>query len=400
MNGLFSLTPKWRNYGYIYLHIQYLKTMSENFPSETESHHYQQPEETTKPTNLLIDIFKPVNGYFVTPLLIIVTSLIFVAMVFSGVNFIAPDVETMIQWGANFRPVTLNNGFWRLLTSCFLHYGIIHLLMNMYALFYIGKILEPYLGKTRFITAYLLTGIAGSAASLYWNDYTASAGASGAVFGMYGIFLALMTTRIVHPEIRKSLTTSMMLFIGYNLFYGIASDSGIDNAAHVGGLISGFVMGYAFIPGMKQSENKGLNRLTITAIVVTVLLPAGIIYKSLSNDFEKYNTHIQQFAQLEQQALSIYKLPQPATFEKQITTIHFGITSWEKSIQLLSEVNQMNVSKVYKDQSEKLKEYCEIRLRVFRIMQKAIEENTEKYIPEIDRLNLQIDSMLTVFNAE
>ncbi len=107
-------------------------------------------------------------------------------MILTGVDIMVPDTESLIAWGANFRPITLAGEWWRLLTSCFLHIGIIHLLMNLYALMYIGIQLEPHLGKTRFLAAYLLTGIAGSANSLYWHEFTVSAGASGAIFGMYG----------------------------------------------------------------------------------------------------------------------------------------------------------------------------------------------------------------------
>ena len=132
----------------------------------------------------MLSLFIPSKGYTVTPVLIWVNIAVFVAMVISGVNFLEPDTQSLVKWGANFRPATLQNEWWRLITNVFLHIGLLHLLLNMYALMYIGLLLEPYLGKLRFLTAYLLTGIAASTASLWFHDQTVSAGASGAIFGM------------------------------------------------------------------------------------------------------------------------------------------------------------------------------------------------------------------------
>src|SRR5579862_9564853 len=118
--------------------------------------------------NNFLSIFVPNEGFYITPILINLNIAIFVLMIISGVNFFLPDNESLIKWGANFRPVTLEGQWWRLITNCFLHIGVFHLLMNMYALLYIGVLLEPYLGKARFAAAYLLSGIIASLTSLYW----------------------------------------------------------------------------------------------------------------------------------------------------------------------------------------------------------------------------------------
>ena len=124
--------------------------------------------------------------------------------------------------------------------------------MNMYALLYIGVLLEPILGRSRFISAYLLTGLTASITSLWWHDLTISAGASGAIFGMYGVFLAMLTTNVIEEAKRKALLTSIAIFVGYNLIYGLKG--GIDNAAHIGGLLGGLVIGYASILSLKKPE--------------------------------------------------------------------------------------------------------------------------------------------------
>jgi len=209
-----------------------------------------QPSPTKKKPANVFAIFKPTDGYFITPLIINLNILIFIIMMVSGVNIFEPTNESLITWGANFRPVTLAGEWWRLITCCFLHIGILHLLLNMYALFYIGSLLEPYLGRKRFLAAYLLAGLCASVTSVWWHGLTISAGASGAIFGIYGVFLAMLTTSLIEKTERKALLTSIIFFVGYNLINGLGG--GIDNAAHIGGLISGLLIGYALMPGLKK----------------------------------------------------------------------------------------------------------------------------------------------------
>ncbi|MVM40287.1 rhomboid family intramembrane serine protease [Spirosoma sp. HMF3257] len=135
--------------------------------------------------------------------------------------------------GANYSPLTLGGQPWRLLSSCFLHIGILHLVFNMYALVQIGPILEPLLGTRQFTIAYLTAGLMGSVVSLWWHDVLLGAGASGAIFGMYGVFLALLTTNWLDATVRRELLKSILTFVGFNLFIGMQSH--IDNAAHIGG---------------------------------------------------------------------------------------------------------------------------------------------------------------------
>lgn len=211
--------------------------------------------ESGKPSNdnevkEFIDFLKPKEGYFITPIIIYLNILIFVIMVFAGLGFISFKGQDLLAWGANFRPSTTNGEWWRLLTSTFLHGGLMHLIANMYGLLFVGIFLEPLLGRTKYLTAYLLTGILASCASLWWYDATVSVGASGAIFGLYGLFLVLHLTKIFPPSFSKAFFTSTLIFIGYNLLMGLTG--GIDNAAHIGGLLSGCVVGLILYPTLKK----------------------------------------------------------------------------------------------------------------------------------------------------
>jgi membrane associated rhomboid family serine protease len=193
-----------------------------------------------------IDFLKPKEGYFITPILIYLNITLFIIMMLAGLGFMTFKGSDLLMWGANYRPSTLDGEWWRLLTSTFLHGGLMHLLFNMYGLLFVGMFLEPVLGKKKFLVSYLVTGILASVASLWWYDANISVGASGAIFGMYGLFLAFMLTKIFHPDFSKSFLLSTVVFVGFNLLMGLTG--GIDNAAHIGGLISGFIIGLVLTP--------------------------------------------------------------------------------------------------------------------------------------------------------
>ena len=237
----------------------------------------------TQKTKGILSIFIPVRGYFITPLIIDMNILVFLMMAVTGVSIFMPDNHSLLSWGANFRPYTMEGQSWRLLTNCFLHIGIIHLLFNMYALLYVAILLEPRLGSWRFGIAYLVTGLLASVSSLYWHPMTISAGASGAIFGMYGVFLAMLTTNLIEKSQRNALLSSITVFVIFNLVNGMKG--GIDNAAHIGGLVSGVIIGYSFYPGLSASQNKKLN-LWITGL--TYCGTSGIFFLGISENSKGY----------------------------------------------------------------------------------------------------------------
>ncbi|MFV0164346.1 rhomboid family intramembrane serine protease [Empedobacter falsenii] len=201
-----------------------------------------------------LDFLKPKEGYFITPILIYINIGIFLLMAIMGLGFISFKGQDLLNWGANFRPLTTDGQWWRLLTSTFLHGGLMHILANMYGLLFVGIFLEPLLDRTKYLTAYLLTGILASVASIWWYDATVSVGASGAIFGLYGVFLALLLTKVFSPDFAKTFLISTAIFVGFNLLMGLTG--GIDNAAHIGGLLSGFIVGLILYPTLKrQIEN-------------------------------------------------------------------------------------------------------------------------------------------------
>lgn len=116
--------------------------------------------------------------------LLAINIVIFIAMLASGVSWIAPEPGQVLRWGADYGPYTLGGQYWRLIASMFLHFGIIHLAGNMWCLWSLGQLTEKLLGSISVLGLYLLTGIGASLLSLSWDPMRVSAGASGAIFGI------------------------------------------------------------------------------------------------------------------------------------------------------------------------------------------------------------------------
>jgi len=197
------------------------------------------------------DFLIPKEGYYITPILIDLNIIIYLIMVFSGYGLISFRGKDLLELGANFKPLTGSEQWWRLLTSTFLHGGLMHLMMNMFGLLFVGIFLEPVLGKTRYLLIYLTTGILASLTSFWWYEATVCVGASGAIFGLYGLLIALLITKVFSKKLNIPFLVSILVFVGFNLLMGLTG--GIDNAAHIGGLLSGFIIGILLSLQLKEN---------------------------------------------------------------------------------------------------------------------------------------------------
>ena len=174
----------------------------------------------------------------VTVLLILINTLIFLVVEFTGGS---ENGHHMLECGAAYAPLILEQGQWyRLFSSMFLHFGAPHLINNMLVLFVLGQRLEPVTGKIKFFLIYIFGGLGGNMLSLFFDMYAGnaslSAGASGAVFAVMGGMIYVI---IRHRGRVADLTVRQMLIMAaFSLYFGFASE-GVDNVAHIGGLLSG-----------------------------------------------------------------------------------------------------------------------------------------------------------------
>jgi membrane associated rhomboid family serine protease len=179
----------------------------------------------------------------VTLTLIGLNALVYVGMGLSGVSWTEPSIEHAVRWGADFGPLALSGQWWRVLTSMFVHFGIIHIFFNMWCLWSLGSSLELFMGRAGFAVTYILSGLAASLTSIAWDPWRVSAGASGAIFGVAGAFVSYLYFQkapLDKAQVQQKLK-NLAIFIGYNLLYG--AHGNIDNSAHVGGLVAGLILG-------------------------------------------------------------------------------------------------------------------------------------------------------------
>ncbi len=204
--------------------------------------------------------------------LIAATLAVFVLEVAATASLGAPTSEQMIAIGGNFGPLTLNGEGWRLLTAMFLHYGPVHIGMNMVCLYQIS-VVERILGRAEFLALYFAAGLVGGLASVTTHPLAVSAGASGAVFGMFGAFTAVMLVRRkqIEPGAWQRTMRSLSTFFVLNLVFGLAQ-RGIDMSAHVGGLAAGFVGAFLLAKTASRTPNHLLRAIVVAMVGAAIAL--------------------------------------------------------------------------------------------------------------------------------
>jgi rhomboid protease GluP len=210
----------------------------------------------------------PSAKHIVTPLLVYVNVLLFAITAITQLIKGAPG--SLMAWGGNFLPAVQAGEVWRLITYMFFHADLAHIGGNVFALLYVGLLLEPLIGKLRFASAYLFTGICAALVSAAMHPHGFGIGASGAIFGLYGVFLSLLTTGLLEKTLRKTMLRSLLLFIIYNLVMGLQGN--VDNAAHIGGLISGFLIGRVYYRGLTKDVTVAEQWPAVLAVGVSVLV--------------------------------------------------------------------------------------------------------------------------------
>jgi rhomboid protease GluP len=212
----------------------------------------------------------------ITYLLVTLNIGVFVLMALNGYGLVNVNPAIAVDWGSNFGPMTVNGEWWRLLTSTFIHFGLVHIAFNMYVLVTSGRLIERIFGSSHFLLLYLFSGLTGSMVSLMFNPYVNSAGASGAIFGIFGGILAFVLNKknSVPPDVILEHSKSTAIFIAYNLLNGF-THSGIDNGAHIGGLIGGICLGYLL---SRPLEFSARNKLFTTKLGLACL--SGVLVLS------------------------------------------------------------------------------------------------------------------------
>jgi membrane associated rhomboid family serine protease len=183
-------------------------------------------------------------------------------------------------WGANSGLYTISGQWWRLFTYMFVHGGILHIGFNMWCLWDLGALCESLYGPSTYVGIYLITGVGAGVASIAWNPMVQSVGASGAIFGLAGALIASFYLGEFNlPGIAiKGTLTSLLIFAAFNIFFGTVM-SGVDNAAHFGGLGVGLILG-ALIAKLAPQRDHALRRVAALGIVALAVAFSFLIVQN------------------------------------------------------------------------------------------------------------------------
>lgn len=232
-----------------------------------------------------------------TYLLLAINVAVYLWMVGHHVDPWNPSPGALIHYGANVTELVLHGQWYRLLTATFVHIGLIHIATNMWCLWNLGILGEPLIGPWGMIAIYMITGIAGNLLSMGWDIgeylhfrnaeylFQVGAGASGAVFGIAGILIVLLSNRKLPFPWRElqRLRSSVVKFAVINLLIGLSTITGafgirIDNSAHIGGFLSGLALGVPLIPRMTAGRERYFARQRVTFAVACLLLALAGYY--------------------------------------------------------------------------------------------------------------------------
>lgn len=227
-----------------------------------------------------------------TYLLLAINIAVYVWMVAQHVNWLKPTDYDLLRYGANEPWLVLHGEWWRLLTATFVHVGFWHIAANMWCLWNLGILGEPLIGPWGMVAVYMLTGIAGNLLSMAWSVGLAvlsyhnsdpliqiGAGASGAVFGIAGILIVLLSNRALPfpwDELRR-LRSMVIKFAAINLVIGLSTmifnfGVRIDNFAHIGGFVGGLALGVPLVPRMTAGRARYLARQKVAFAAACLVL--------------------------------------------------------------------------------------------------------------------------------
>lgn len=311
---------------------------------------------------------------------------VFVMMALNGAGFFTANPEVLIRWGSNLGPKTVTGEWWRLFTSTFIHAGILHIAFNMLALLDTGRLAERLFGHLRFVAIYVFSGICGSTLSVICNPHVNSVGASGAIFGVYGALLsfALLPNSGVPRYIAARYRAATISFILYNLIAGFLMP-GVDNWAHLGGLIVGFAMGFFLARPVAEERHRSLPRLGAAALLAVVIVAgASIPLENLNRQGlieAKFTKAMNRFHVNERRALDDYAILASQYAQKRINEVSFSaavesrlIPQWDRMYGTFHAIPLDQTSR-YGSLRDELLHYIDSRRELYRLLASGVREN-------------------------
>jgi rhomboid protease GluP len=356
-----NLDKFFHEFEYVEYHLkdvweQRLLSFQEHITKHDDSYFKLAPLRAKDRIRNVFYLFLPQKDYLVTPIIVNLNILLWLAkfVVILGMShafrsqlgdqgLLTPERLMKINYyfGLNSREFTLGGQWWRLLTHQFFHFSLSHLFFNLYALVYIGLMIENKLGSLKTLAVYILSGICGGLVSVYTHEIGFMGGASGAIMGMFGAFLALLLSNAFEKTANKALLISTLILVVYMLLSGLLNEM-TDNSAHFGGLVSGFVIGYLLynqqilsspVPAYYRTTAVGLLVIGFGALIFKFSPRYQVLeYAKLRYDFNVNDTKFNQ----------IYYISSDLEPEEKLRRVkEFGVEVWKENLKITKEMDKL-----------------------------------------------------------
>lgn len=345
-------------------------------------------------------LFQITPRVLVTPVIVVINAVIFVLMTLDSGALLLPPTETLLDWGANYGPATLDGQWWRLLTCTFVHIGIIHIGLNMWVLWNIGQLVERLAGNAGFLILYLLSGLFGSLASVYWNPAVLSAGASGAVFGAFGGLMGFVLLRgdSIPKGVLGALRNSGLTFLFYNLIFGF-SIPGIDMAAHLGGLASGFACGLLLSQPLDRVSST--TRTARNGVLLVVGLAALLLaWRAAPDAPPDLRGRLAQFDAVQRTALNAYNEAVRKYQADQLSEDEFArvidteiLPPWRTVREQFDQLELQRLPAGARPAVEKLRQYLRLREQAWSALVSGLTQNDPRRLDEAQQKNAAADRL-------
>ena len=366
------------------------------------------PEQVARAAQLMqfrVELQQRTLRVWATPLLIALNVAVFGVMAAKGVGLLSPSIDGLITWGANYGPRTTSGEFWRLVTNVFVHIGIVHVAMNMIGLWQMGPLVERLLGNRGFLAVYLFSGVCGSLASVLWNPFVVSAGASGAVFGVYGGLLAFLLRHrgSIPAPVLQPLMRSTLIFVGLNVVYGFQV-KGIDVAAHAGGFVGGFAATLAV--GVPLNIRLGRAALLREGALLALTVALVFFVPGRLPRVPDLQAELTAFDAVERTAIATYNEALKA--DKGLSDVEIARVIDEKVLppwqQFAARWQQMTglprLPSAHKEQFTKIARYMDLRGRGWARFSEALRTNDQKKADEAVALQKESERVFRSADAD
>lgn len=331
----------------------------------------------------------------VTFLLIALKLIVFIVITVNGVSATNPAAQDVLKWYGCMKVYVTGGEWWRLITAIFANTGVIDLLINLTALYFIGLMVESILGKAKFLIAFLCAGILANLAGITWYNETVIAGTSGAVFGLYGVFLAFATTAYINKKFPRVWLLSILAYVIFTVVNSGPAD--VYNAVNFGGLISGICIGYLFyfFHFKRKVARAGGSRISVEVLLITSLV-VFLYVRSGKNDSIRFEKAIMKLNQIELKAMTQMQRLQFAISNEDAAKILKDSTlpEWQHFQKELIKTDRYKLNDEFTEKRKLLSKYAQMRVQQTTLLYQSIKDSSDKYHQQINQVSDSIDLII------